>query len=115
MKHIGYRPANLEDTKNASGVNVTGSGISTNKTGKPKDKSMEVEDRAGAPDAVAANSSDISVRGLVGIGGLKSAFKIAETDAIANKSSNVLVGGLEDASKMTETDAVAARTLDVLV
>ena len=34
VEHIAYRPANLGNAKNAGGVNVTGSGVSTHETGE---------------------------------------------------------------------------------
>lgn len=78
-------------------------------------KSMEVEDGVGVPDAIATKSSDISVGGLGGIEDLGNAFKIAETDVVAAKSLDASVGGLGGAFKIAETDAVAAKSSDVSV
>ncbi len=109
VKHIGYKLANLGNAKNAGGVNMTESGVSANKTGEYMDESMEVEDRVRAPDAVTTKSLDISVGGLGGVGGLGSASKIAETDAVTAKSSDVSIRGLRGASKIAETDVVTTK------
>ncbi len=115
IEHIGYKLANLGNAKNAGGVDVIKSGVSANETGEHMDESIEVEDGVGAPDAVTTKSSDISVWGLGGVGGLGGASKIAETDAVTVKSSDILVEGLGGASKIAKTDGVAAKSLDVLV
>ncbi len=115
VEHIGYKPANLGNVKNVGGVNVTESEVSANETGKYIDKSKEVEDGIGAPDAVATKSSDISVGDWGGVGGLGGASKIAEMDAVAAKSLDVLVRGSGSASKIVEMDAVAAKSSDVSV
>lgn len=115
VKHIGYKPANLENTKNAGDVNVMESRVSANKTGKHMDKNIEVEDEFGAPDTVATKSSDISIRGLGGVEGSEDTFKIAEIDTVAAKSLDISVGGLGGTSKIAKTDIVATKSLDLLV
>lgn len=116
VKYISYRPANLRNTKNAGGVDVTESGVSTNETSKHKDKNIVwVEDGGGAPDAVATKSLDISVGGLGGVGGLENVFKIAEIDVVSGKSLDVLVGDLGGISKIGEMDTVAAKSSDISV
>lgn len=94
VEHIGYKSANLGNAKKAGGVDMTESGVSANKTGNHMDESMEVEDGIRAPDTVPTKSLNISVGGLGGIGGLGGASKIAKTDAVPAKSSDILVGGL---------------------
>lgn len=113
--YINYKPTNLGNTKNVDSVNVTQSGVSTNKIGKHMDKSMEIEDKVKAPDVVATKRLNISVGSLEDVGSLRYAFKIAETDVVTAKSLNISVKGLGDTSKITETDAVAIQSLDVSI
>ncbi len=115
VEYIGYRPAKLRNTKIVGDIDMTETGVSANETGKYNDKSMEIEDGVGAPDTVAAKSSDVSVESLRGVKGLESVSKITKTNTVATKSLDILVGGFKDASKITKTDIIAAKSLDVLV
>lgn len=74
--------------------------VSAHKTVKHNGQNMEVENRARGLNAIAAKSSNISLRGLGGVGSLGSLFKITKIDVIVTKSLDISVEGLRSASKI---------------
>ncbi len=112
IKYISYKPANLRNAKNASGIDMTESGVSVNKTGKHMDESVE---GFGALDAVATKSLNVFVGGLRDVRGSENTFKITDTDIVAVKSLDISVEGLGGDFKIAKTDTVAAKSSDILV
>lgn len=109
IEHIGYKPANLGNAKNADGIDIIESGVSTNKTGKYMDESIEVKDKVEIFDIITTKSLDISV------GVSESTFKIRKINIITVKNLDVLVGDQRSTSKIAEINIIVAKNSDISV